>query len=173
MKKLGYNLFNETDKFYTDICTVYTSENGTDMLLEDRKKEIFEKNGNKTLCQNGCQFLNYDSNQEKAECECSPQSEEVENLESYSNNKFDPRQILDNFYTTLKNSNFLVLKCYKLPFNFKNFGKNVGRIVMCIIILLHFITLIIFIFIDFKNINKYLVTILNIKLSLLKPLKEK
>ena len=36
----GYDLFNENDSFYTDICSTFTSENGTDMTLADRKKEI-------------------------------------------------------------------------------------------------------------------------------------
>ena len=28
MKESGYNLFNENDSFYNDICSIYTSENG-------------------------------------------------------------------------------------------------------------------------------------------------
>ena len=46
LKKFGYNLFNDTDAFYTDICSIYTSEKGTDMILSDRRKEIFLNNGN-------------------------------------------------------------------------------------------------------------------------------
>ena len=38
LKDLGYNLFDSNDKFYNDICTPYKSQNGTDVLLSDRKK---------------------------------------------------------------------------------------------------------------------------------------
>ena len=33
LSKSGYNLFDANDSFYTDICTEYTSENGTDVFL--------------------------------------------------------------------------------------------------------------------------------------------
>ena len=46
LKESGYNLFNKTDSFYTDVCSIYTSENSTDIALFDRNTEIFEKNGN-------------------------------------------------------------------------------------------------------------------------------
>ena len=39
LKESGYDLFNESDSFYTDICSTFTSENGTDMTLNDRKKK--------------------------------------------------------------------------------------------------------------------------------------
>ena len=161
LKKSGYNLFKYNDSFYTDICTVYTSENGTDMLLEDRQKEIFEKSGNKALCQTGCEFLNYDSKIEKAECQCSTQTNETFLVSVNSDNKFIMNVISDSFYTTLKNSNFLVLRCYKVAFDFKTIAKNIGRIFMCITLILNLSLTIIFCFVDFKNINKYLLSILS------------
>ena len=173
LQKSGYNLFQETGSFYTDICSIYTSENGTDMILEDRKKDIFENNGNITLCQNGCQFLSYNSSQEKAECECTTKIESIRNLSVYSDKQFDFRNISEIFFSTIKNSNFLVMKCYKLAFDFTTFSKNIGRIFMSIVILLNFILLIIFCFIDFKNINKYLLSILNVKMHFIKNFSRK
>ena len=38
LKDSGYNLFNQNDPFYKDICTSYTTENGTDLILVDRKE---------------------------------------------------------------------------------------------------------------------------------------
>ena len=35
LKESGYNLFDENDTFYTDICSIYTTENGTDIILSD------------------------------------------------------------------------------------------------------------------------------------------
>ena len=37
----GYNLFDANDSFYNDICTPYTTENGTDIIIEDRQNTIY------------------------------------------------------------------------------------------------------------------------------------
>ena len=37
MMDQGYDPFDYYDKFYREICTPYNSENGTDVLLEDRE----------------------------------------------------------------------------------------------------------------------------------------
>ena len=76
--------------------------------------------------------------------------------------------ISDSFIRTLKNSNFKVLKCYKIAFDMKTLAKNIGRLFMSIIIILNLILTIIFCFVDFKNINRYLVTILNRKMIYIK-----
>ena len=109
LKDSGYDLFNESDPFYTDICSTYTSTNGTDMTLADRKKEIFSTSGNKSLCQTGCQLEYYNSTSKKAKCECSAQIEETEPILSTSASKFDIKKIGEGFMSTIKNSNFLVL----------------------------------------------------------------
>ena len=75
LSQFGYNLFDSKDAFYNDICTTYTSQNGTDMILTDRQKEIYSVNGNISLCQNGCEFELYDSNTKKAKCNCNVQTE--------------------------------------------------------------------------------------------------
>ena len=169
LKNSGYNLFQNNDPFYTDICTVYTSENGTDMLLEDRIKEIFKKSGNKPLCQSGCELLNYDSIQGKAECKCSTQKNRTDTFSVNSDNQFMMMDMVsESFSKTLKNSNFKVLKCYKIAFDMKTIAKNIGKIFMSIIIILNLILTIIFCFVDFKNINKYLVIILNRKMIYIK-----
>ena len=49
LKSAGYDIFDSSDKFYTDVCSVYTTENGTDMLIEDRKNEIYYATGNITM----------------------------------------------------------------------------------------------------------------------------
>ena len=43
LKNKGYNLFDKNDKFYTDICTPYKTENGTDILLADRYNDFYIK----------------------------------------------------------------------------------------------------------------------------------
>ena len=50
--------------------------------------------------------------------------------------KFDKKTIGESFLKTLKNSNFLVMKCYNLVFNLKNIKKNIGMIIMTIILII-------------------------------------
>ena len=66
----GYNLFNSNDSFYQDICTTYTTLNGTDMLLSDRKKDIYSLSEDVSMCQTGCILESYNSQTKKAKCNC-------------------------------------------------------------------------------------------------------
>ena len=159
LKESGYDLFNQDDPFYHDVCTVYTTENGTDMILLDRKEIIYNNNGNISLCQTGCELESYNSTNKKAICNCSPQHTETKAELSFSKDNFNVNKIKDSFIGTIKNSNFLVLKCYKLAFDIKNIGKNIGRIFMTIIVFLSFVFLIIFCLCDFGKIIHYISSI--------------
>ena len=55
----GYNLFDLDDSFYRDLCTPYESENGTDVLLDDRISYYYNKVYNDTKCPQNCQFMSY------------------------------------------------------------------------------------------------------------------
>ena len=59
---------NSSSGYYNDICYVATSDSGTDISLEDRKKEFI--NNNKTVCQEDCDFADYDYSRQKAKCSC-------------------------------------------------------------------------------------------------------
>ena len=54
LEKLGYNMFDISDRFYNDICTPYKSENDTDILLSDRIDFIY--NNSDAQCQDNCEF---------------------------------------------------------------------------------------------------------------------
>ena len=166
LKESGYDLFNESDPFYNDICSVYTSKKGTDMTLDDRKQEIYGLAGNISLCQSGCELEYYNSTNKKAKCECSPQIEETKPVLSSSNNKYSIKKLAECFLKTLKNSNFLVLKCYKLAINLESILENKGRILMTIILFLSFICFIIFRFTHNKKIYKIIKSILTYKLNM-------
>ena len=163
LSESGYNLFDSEDDFYNDICATYTSENGTDMTLEDRKEEIYSSSGNITMCQSGCTFELYNETTKKAKCNCDAQNKLTETDISKIN--FDKDSIGDKFLKTLKNSNFLVLKCYKLVLNLKNILKNKGRIIMTIIFILFLFSLLIYIIKDRKQLIIYINLILRNKLN--------
>ena len=165
LNQSGYNLFDSNDSFYNDICTTYTSENNTDIIISDRKNIIYMNNGNKVLCQNGCNLKNYNLTTKKAQCKCSVQEEvEATNFHEYIT-KFDKNILADSFLKTLKNSNFLVLKCYKLVFNITNIKKNIGMIIMTIILILSIILIFIYSFKEYNQIKYFIQSIIKIKFS--------
>ena len=124
----GYNLFDLNDSFYNDICTTYTTENGTDLTLAGRKNLIYDNNGNVSMCQEGCTFQSFNCTTRKAKCDCSVQTRDI--ITDIKIINFDKEEIVGNFFNTLKNSNFLVLKCYKLVFSAKGQKKNIGSYLM-------------------------------------------
>ena len=131
LNKNGYDLFNINDSYYNDICSTYTTLDKTDILLNDRQEDYFIRNGNITLCQIHCKYKFYNLTNNKSKCECDIQTELIEtNIPkiNFQNN------IIENFFLNpITNSNFKVLKCYKLAFDFNDFSKNIGRIMMSII----------------------------------------
>ena len=119
LSEYGYNLFDKNNSFYQDICTKYTSPNGTDILLLDRKKDIYNKSNSEYFCQKGCKLQSYNSTAQKAlcNCECEQIIQIQESLNDYNFkdiiNLFDTEEMQDKFYKTISNSNFHVLKCFK------------------------------------------------------------
>ena len=59
---------NSSSDYYNDICYTATSDNGTDITLNDRKNEFIENN--KTVCQEKCVFASYNYTTKKAKCSC-------------------------------------------------------------------------------------------------------
>ena len=154
LDKSGYNLFDLNDSFYTDMCTPYTSENGTDITLNDRKNFIYGQAANLSFCQTGCQFRSYNATTNRVKCHCNT---DVENIKTMLTNfTFAKNQIISNFYSTIKNSNFKVVKCYKLLYNIEDLVNNIGCIIMTIIYLLLFTFFFVFCFTGGKNFDYFI-----------------
>ena len=137
----GYNVFDGNDSFYQDICTSYTTINGTDILLSDRKTDIYTETQNQTICQIGCSIQSYNNSNKKAKCDCKLNNDTSQLTDFNFDNLFSKAFIEENFFKSLSNSNFRVLKCFKLLFDSKII-KNYGEIIM-IIIFVAFVTLIV------------------------------
>ena len=126
----GYNPLDLSDKFYVDICTPYTTENGTDMLLDDREEFIYNLLVNKSSCPEECYFAGYNSEKKHIKCECNKNDVEIVNLDL---KHFSGSNIYKSFISTLKSTNYFVLTCYDLAFNFKIFKHNYGSIITFLI----------------------------------------
>ena len=138
--KISENLdeINTSSGYFNDICYVSTSERGTDISLEDRKKNFIE--GNKTICQENCVFSEYDYENQRAKCLCKEKGFEA----FFDNMKIDKNKLYDNFIDIKNIINIKILKCYDVLINIKGIIKNICFYIIGAIILFHIITIIIF-----------------------------
>jgi hypothetical protein len=60
--------YNKSSDLYNDICYTLTSESGTDKPIKDRQNEFV--NNNMSICEEDCDFADYDNKRKKALCSC-------------------------------------------------------------------------------------------------------
>ena len=155
----GHDLFNKNDSFYNDICVTYTTENGTDMSMSDRKNAI-EDTGSSSFCQKGCSLQTFNCSTQKAKCDCDlKNTKTIKNLNDLEFNV----DLIFNIFGGLKYSNYLVMKCYKLLLDFKLIQKNIGFIFMTIIFISLLILFIIYLSLGWRKIEYYIQAILKNK----------
>ena len=130
---------NSSSDYFNDICYTTTSESGTDISLKDRKNEFI--NENKTVCQDDCDFTDYNYTTQKAKCSCNVK----ESASSIFNMNIDKSKLFKNFADIKNNfANIGILGCYQNLFTKNNIIKNIGFFIMALLILLHIIFIIIF-----------------------------
>ena len=108
-----------------------------------------------SVCEVNCQFVEYDSQTGKAVCSC-PIAVQVSHISDY---KIDKDKLKSNFINFKNIANIKLLRCYHLLFSNKIF-KNIGAIIISVIILIGLISLILFYFYGYNTIMfklKYIV----------------
>ena len=140
--------YNLSSDYYNDICSKATSENGTDILLKDRRNEFVDNN--MSLCEENCDLINYDFNTEKAKCSCDIKLSIPSNYDI----KFNKKDFLKSFIDFKNIFNFNIMKCYKTVFRIKSLLKNYGFFILFLIIILYFISLFLFLNISYDEIKK-------------------
>ena len=130
----GYDPFDLSDKFYREICTPYNSENGTDVLLDDREEYVYSTIVSENTCPSGCEMSSYSLDTKYITCECDTNDNGIVALDL---NNLNSKNALNSFSSTLKNSNYKVMRCYNLVFNFKIFCHNYGSIITLIFFLIY------------------------------------
>ena len=126
----GYDPFDENGKFYREICTPYNSENGTDVLLDGREEYYYSSIKSEMTCPSGCEMISYSLDDKYINCECDTNGTGIIELDY---NNLNIKNVEDSFMSTFKNSNYKVMICYNLVFNFKIFCHNYGSIIILIL----------------------------------------
>ena len=148
LNKQGYDLYDVNNSFYYDPCTQYTSQNGTDVQLSDRKDYFY--NENIVLCEDNCKYVKVYTQIEKVYCNCSVKS----SVNVNGNQEFSPQKLLENFYKINAISNFEVLYCYKLVFSSKGLKRNICFYILLVLFILFLISMILNLFIALKKIEE-------------------
>ena len=138
--------YDLSNPYYHERCYPYTTENNTDIILNDRRNEFIDNN--MTLCEPNCEFIGYDINTKQADCKCNVKNEM--NLLEF---KIDKNLLLNNFKNLKNTMNLFVLKCYKLLFTSEFFLTNIGNYILLSIIIIDIICTIYFISKGWKILN--------------------
>ena len=120
--------YNSSSDYYNDRCYAFSTKNGTDISIYDRKNE-FNKN-NLSLCENNCVFKEYNFTLKKVKCECKVK----EQLSKFSDIIVLEKELLYNFINLEKITNFWVIKCINLIFSKEGFDNNIGNYILLVII---------------------------------------
>ena len=148
--------YDKNNSYYNDICYTYTTERETDFSLFDRQNEF--NNDNYSLCFKNCIYNGYDLVNKKVICECK--------FERLSGNSKD--SYLNKFIVSKRNTNFGIIKCYKLLFSKEGLIKNIANYIILLIIILFFIVAIYFYIKGFNIISGEINEVLGKKHSELK-----
>ena len=130
----GYDPFDENGKFYREICTPYNSENGTDVLLDDREEYYYSTIESEMTCPSGCEMSSYSLDDKYMTCECNTNGTGILALDVHH---LSTKNIESSFLSTFKNTNYKVMRCYNLVFNFKIFCHNYGSIIILIFFIIY------------------------------------
>ena len=148
LNEQGYDLFDVNNSFYLDPCCAYTSENGTDLSLKDRKNYFYNKDI--VLCEDTCKYIKYYTENSKAYCQCTVKS----NVNVDSNQEFTPQTLLEKFYKVDTYANFEILYCYKLVFSSKGLKENICFYILLILLVSFLTSMIINLFSAIKNLEQ-------------------
>ena len=125
----GIDVFNAEDDFFNDICHPFDNSNGTDIILKDRRNDIYQ---NVSFCQNGCSYsgVNYDLMAANCICDSSSFLGNEENNTNINikedDEKVSFKSLADSFISNLLSFNLDVIKCYNLIFDKKILLRNIG-----------------------------------------------
>ena len=140
----GYNIFNDKDKFYHDVCTPFNSYNFTDVLISDRINDFYSDRY--IFCEEGCEieYININSSYTKCNCDL---KKEINAENKFSKDKFIEKFDFDSY------SNIRVIICYREVFSKKGQTNNYGSYFLICIIFCFILTMIIYIKTYNKQIN--------------------
>ena len=118
--------YDPNSEYYTDDCSPYTTNNGTDILLIDRQNEFIDNN--MSLCENNCSFEKYDEKEKIVVCKCLIKKKQIILSEVLNNTN-----ILNNEFSN-NSPNTVTMKCYYVLFTKEGIVNNIESYILIFII---------------------------------------
>ena len=127
--------------FYNDNCFSYTTDNGTDIIISDRKQEFVDNN--LSLCENNCSYMTYDLDNKQSSCFCFIKNDIELISEMVSNpNKLSNNISLEN--NDINSLNIKTMKCTKELFSKDGLKNNISSYILLIFIFFFLLSIILF-----------------------------
>ena len=142
-KNEGIDIFNINDSFFNDICQSF-SDSKNDLVLEDRIKDIYQ---NYSICDEGCIYNNINFENRTISCDCKVKTNLSVEEPTLNVKKFNEIKI---------ESNFGLIKCYKLVFSFNGKIRNIGFWIFLFLVAAHIPLLSYLFYKGIKPIQEYL-----------------
>ena len=153
-------IYDPDSDYYTDNCFSYTTDNETDIILNDRKQEFIDNN--LSLCENNCAYINYDKDTKQSACDCyikvtmDIKSDLIENENKLSNNISLEE---DSFLS----SNLLSLKCTNQLFSKDGLKNNISSYIIAFFIFFFVLSILIFIKCGYSILDGKISNIIDLK----------
>ena len=109
---------NISSGYYNDVCYPVTTDFGTDIILKDRRDEFIKNN--KSVCQDGCDFIDYNYTSKKVICSCNVKESSISS--EYMN--INITELYKKFKDFENIANIKILSCYKVLFSKKGIKKK-------------------------------------------------
>ena len=117
----GVDVFNESDPFFNDICYPFTTNFSSDIILADRRTDIFR---NISFCDSGCIYNGIDYDLMIVNCLCTIDS--INNDNDNEQNGIILNNNKNKFASELYDTNIILMKCSNLVFNSEILKSNIG-----------------------------------------------
>jgi hypothetical protein len=117
----GYDIYDKTSDFYNDVCSP-ASTNDNDIVLKDRKKDIYPNNV--TLCKNNCIYKEINLEEQRIICDCNINTNKINETSNENNDFLEENEDTNIANYILDNLNYKIFKCYHLLLTFDNLIKN-------------------------------------------------
>ena len=122
--------YDPNSDYYTDECSSYSSNNGTDILISDRKKNYIENN--LSLCEANCNYQSYDISNKQSICDCKIKNN-IEYSSDISNNPNVLSQVFNISENDLGYTN--IFACTKNLFTVNGILKNMSSYILIVSLL--------------------------------------
>ena len=144
--------YDPNSEYYNDECTTSKSENGTDITLNDRQIEY--NDNNMSLCENKCNFTEYNTSSKKSVCMCEIKSKIYTISEILESKETVSKDFNTENITSSSSSNLNLMKCYNTLFSKLGLLTNLGNYILLIMILVFTVSSIFFYKVGFVMLDK-------------------